>query len=487
MSNNILNLDSCGCCEGIRPSTPESVKNDPGLAALVYRVGTHGTFKASMKALLSTKEPLEELTTREDDDPAIALVDAWATVLDVLTFYQERIANEGYLRTAQQRRSVLELARHISYTLRPGVAASTYLAFTIDESKGAPTEAIIHEGTKVQSIPGQDEAPQVFETVEEIEARREWNAIKPQLSEKFIPGFRDKEVYLKGILTGLKPGDGILMIGAERRADTGSERWDFRRIKEVITDKDRDYTKLTWDEGLGWQIFRRIVLPAEKDFQVFAFREQAFLFGHNAPDWRVISDSVREEFLPNNKTLDDFDDWPGFDIGSISGIPEGEEIDTIYLDGHHPKIVKGGWLVLAKYEPRPEKEPLVYHEVYEVTDTCESSLSNFTLTSKTTAVSLKGENLREEFNDNVRETVVFSQSEELEITKRPVTHPVQGHQIALDELMPDLPENRPVIISGKRCRVQVSELATNLGIRLTGARGFTDGDAATEEFIRRQD
>ena len=47
--------------------------------------------------------PLVALTTRAADDPAIALLDAWATVGDVLTFYQERIANEGFLRTATER------------------------------------------------------------------------------------------------------------------------------------------------------------------------------------------------------------------------------------------------------------------------------------------------------------------------------------------------------------------------------------------------
>ncbi len=36
-----------------------------------------------------------------------------AALADVLTFYQERIANEGYLRTATERRSILELAREI--------------------------------------------------------------------------------------------------------------------------------------------------------------------------------------------------------------------------------------------------------------------------------------------------------------------------------------------------------------------------------------
>src|SRR5262249_30744925 len=126
----------CGCCEGVEILTPLVVANRPGLAALSYRVGTHPTFLETMLARLSTVEvendhqkfrPLLRLTTRDANDPSIALLDAWATVGDVLTFYQERIANEGYLRTATERRSIIELARLVGYRLRPGVAASVWL------------------------------------------------------------------------------------------------------------------------------------------------------------------------------------------------------------------------------------------------------------------------------------------------------------------------------------------------------------------------
>src|SRR5207245_3445278 len=79
------------------------------------------------------------LSTRELDDPSIALLDAWATVADVLTFYEERIANEGYLRTATERRSILELARLVGYNLRPGVSASVYLAYTLENGFGLET------------------------------------------------------------------------------------------------------------------------------------------------------------------------------------------------------------------------------------------------------------------------------------------------------------------------------------------------------------
>ena len=51
------------------------------------------------------------LRTRDSTDFSIALLDAWAVALDILTFYQERFANEAFLRTAVDQRSVFELAR----------------------------------------------------------------------------------------------------------------------------------------------------------------------------------------------------------------------------------------------------------------------------------------------------------------------------------------------------------------------------------------
>jgi hypothetical protein len=159
----------CDCCEGLEKLTPEVINNRPGLDTLTYRVGTYASFLETMKARLTTlyledckagekhySYPLQKLTTREASDPAIALLDAWAILAEVLTFYQERIANEGYLRTATEYRSIQELARLVGYKLRPGVAASVYLAFTLE--KGAQVE--IPAGTRGQSIPGPGELPQ---------------------------------------------------------------------------------------------------------------------------------------------------------------------------------------------------------------------------------------------------------------------------------------------------------------------------------------
>jgi len=120
--------------------------NRPGLDHLRYRVGVYGAFLETMLARLSSRDypAFQALTTRDPGDPAIALLDSWAVVADVLTFYTERFVNEGYLRTATERRSVLELARLIGYALRPGVSAT--VGRTIDRAgfSGPKSGSFLH-------------------------------------------------------------------------------------------------------------------------------------------------------------------------------------------------------------------------------------------------------------------------------------------------------------------------------------------------------
>jgi hypothetical protein len=241
----------CGCCAGVEAVTPLSVANRPGLSALNYRTGTHATFLETMQARLSTTEvehdgqkfrPLRELTTREPDDPSIALLDAWATVADVLTFYQERVANEGYLRTATERRSILELARLVGYRLRPGVAASVYLALTLED---AQTVLIEPYQVRAQSVPGPGELPQTFENIEKLEARGRWNTLKPRLTQPLSATvLSDKEktaagvsLYFKGTTTGLNENDPLLVAG-------GSANPALFRVIQITPDNAADRTEI---------------------------------------------------------------------------------------------------------------------------------------------------------------------------------------------------------------------------------------------------
>jgi len=239
--------DACGCCEGSEALTPLPTRNRPGLSALSYRAGTHATFLETMKARLSNlclgseddcregkgAYPLGKLTSRAADDFSIGLLDTCATVADVLTFYQERIINEGYLRTATERFSVLELARFVGYQPRPGVSSSVYLAYTLDDN--LKEEITLPKGARSQSIPGPDEIPQTFETSEDLKARAQWNNLQPRLTQPQTKASieagdgENQRIYLKGISSNLKPNDPLLID-----FDGGGDgNFTFVRIKEV--------------------------------------------------------------------------------------------------------------------------------------------------------------------------------------------------------------------------------------------------------------
>lgn len=425
-------LDSCGCCEV--EEVDRSHVNSPGQAQLDYRIGEQPSFLRRMLALLPTQKldddddasrPLRSLTARSTDDPAVALLDAWAITADVITFYQERIANEGFLRTAVERRSVLDLARSIGYELNPGVAASVYLAFTVDDADGAPKTATIDQGAQIQSIPAaQGERPQTFETTDEFEARVEWNAIRPRQTEPQPIERGVDELYLEGVTTRLEPGDPILLVGDTRLGYPGSERWDFRILQAVEPLVDENVTHVTWETGLGHE--KPTVDPADNP-RVFAFRNRAAQFGHNAPDWRAMPESTKKAYDPNGRQLTR---WPEFEN------PNARD-GRIDLNAVYPKIVVDNWVVLRKP---------IYVELYRVKEATVDSRTDFTLTAQVT-------HLHFDTNEHLswfplRETVAYIESEELSLAERPLTTPVEGDTIEFDGVVDGLQEGQPVIVSG---------------------------------------
>ena len=241
MSDMQKTLNDCGCCEGQTVSTPQKIENRPGLPTISYRVGDYHHFKDSMLARLSSSElpELYGLSTRDDDDFSIALIDAWATVSEVLCFYQEYFANEGFLRTAKERLSVLEHARLIGYRLNPGVAASTHVEFTMDKAlegvNNPVVETTIGAGVKIQSTPGPDETAQLYETENEITARVDWNAIRPRMTQPQLINSAMRSVVISGITTFIKPGDELLLV----------DQTDFKSIRKVTGLVVNDVTKTT--------------------------------------------------------------------------------------------------------------------------------------------------------------------------------------------------------------------------------------------------
>jgi hypothetical protein len=104
-------------------------------------------------------------------DLGLALLELFAYAGDQAAYLIDRVALEGYLRTATQRESVAKLARLIDYALDPGAAAETLLVLQGDGS--APF--VLPRGFAVATDAAEGEAAVVFETVADA-------IVDPQLS-----------------------------------------------------------------------------------------------------------------------------------------------------------------------------------------------------------------------------------------------------------------------------------------------------------------
>lgn len=452
LDSTLRNLNSCDCCTGTQAQTPVAIANRPGLTSITFRAGTHGQFKASLLAALTDKDlpALAGLRTRDDEDFTIALLDGFSAMAEVLTFYSERIANEAWLRTAVQRRSVLELARGIGYELKPGVAAETWAAFTVEDATGAPGWADVKSGTKLQSIPGPGEDPQTYETMADFEARKEWNLLR---AKRFRAPVRfARKLWLKGGSVNVQVGDQILIVGNERKSDPGSERWDVRRVVEIEKENPNDplkaYTIVHLEYGIGSAV--PPVNPSDEGAEVYVFRAKANLFGWNAADWKLIDNTVRKHYMPSatDNAVAAQPDWPNYTISAVPGsaVSDGSGDYVIHLDSVQDSFVAGTWVALQK--PGSGGKVVGYTELYALRGTATDAKTGFGLSAKVTKLSLRGEKLEQEFNASLRETVVLGKSEYLDAARTEVTTLVEGAQITLDSAVAGLEPGRLLIVTG---------------------------------------
>ena len=494
----------CGCCSGTSVQTPQPRSNLPGLSSVSYRVGTWTSFKESMLARLSSSDypALAALKTRDDDDFTVAFLDATAMVLDILTFYQERLANESYLRTAGQLRSLTELSRLIGYQPSPGVSASTYVAFSLRTAPGqAPDPSAsaitIPKGTQIQSVPTQGQTPQTFETSADIQAKADWSALAVQTSQPWVPPGTTSSIYLSGTSTQLQLGDALLILGVRREewdsslSPSPSDQWNVVVINQVQVDTIRNLTFVSWDKTLTHANSGTPNLPVEMfpgrlqqsegspggtvlgrfgpifpfrptrsigpwiASKVFAFRQKATLFGHNAPNPNLFvnlnqatSPSIPTSLPGLIKTTGPWQ-WIGFNIVSPG------QID---LDATYPRIVVGSWFALTSYGVA---------QLYKVQSSKTVSVANFGLSGKVTELAADYQDpsinpgpapgtSQGTFNGfTLPLTEVWAQSDPLQVAEQPLTYPLYGTLLDLQDLRPDLLGLQVVALSGKRQKLAV--------------------------------
>jgi predicted phage baseplate assembly protein len=133
--------------------------NPAGLSRIAFRRNDWRTIR---RALLAAREPevaLREWRPGSPQDLAMMIAEWWATLGDVLEFYNEEIANEAFLSTAVQAPSVTRLISLLGYRPRPGLAATATVG-AIVSGRAAIT---VPQGFRFESVPAGGKQPQTFE------------------------------------------------------------------------------------------------------------------------------------------------------------------------------------------------------------------------------------------------------------------------------------------------------------------------------------
>ena len=369
----------CGCCTGQTRETPQLITNRPALSSISYRAGRQPSFKASMLAALSdpANPALAALRTRDSTDFSIALLDTWAVALDILTFYQERFANEAFLRTAIDARSVAELARLVGYVPSPGVAASAVLACTLSSAAGSPDNVPILAGSRVQSVPGPGQTPQVFETSAGLTALIALNALPAQTTIPWQLFGGDTSTWIAGTANNISPGDALLFVQAAGGQPSLNGPADFHYVTAVSASPTSGTTQIWWDTGLA--TFTGTVGPdnaaGPNDVCLYVFRKKAALYGAQAPNPQTLSGPNIPNLVGYPTSTSD-SQWQYQYAGN----------GQINLDASYPGLQPSDdgptqWAVLTDASNGATS-------VFQVIGASETSPDLYTLTAKTTQLTL---------------------------------------------------------------------------------------------------
>jgi len=258
---------------------PEQTTNPPGHTAIRYRAGDYTSFRHAMLLSLPGEVELLNWKPTASSDLALQMVEWWAYLADILAFYNERIANQDYLRTADLDESVRRLIRLLGYRPRPGIGALATLAALANAKK----PFTLPKGFAVQSKPGPGKKPQIFELdADTVVQPLSVVSADPQ-PEPAILG-ADGTVLLKGTVTSVKKGDQLLIV--ESGWNGTNRNYTVANVAGVTQEKDPrggTNTRVDFGSPLG--------LPSDaqaENYRLLRSKQTTCLWQYNSADSALV-------------------------------------------------------------------------------------------------------------------------------------------------------------------------------------------------------
>ena len=336
------------------------VYNNPNLPRIDYRIGNYSTFRYDMLESIKKDSFLEKWTDYSSFNYGTIMIEMWAYLLDILTFYQEIIANESFLRTAQFKESLIGQCNIIDYELSPGVSATTFVMFTAEKDKSG----IIPKFFKLQTKSLSDKSPQVFETDEEHFISSEFNEINLFIPKNDYP--ISERVILSGDHRYLLVGNYVLLEKNENDGGSSASSTVIKKITGVNYDPEKLQTELKWVSFVSNENTDNETHTSTNTTLRF-MKTKTNVFGYNAPP-----DEILEKIHTSLNSPDKLDDD-----------------DHLRLDNVYDTLKTNDTVIIIDTDKIGGDKQSFFR--YTIKQVIESTAVNYGLSSKITILVLDGD------------------------------------------------------------------------------------------------
>jgi hypothetical protein len=183
---------------------PATIDNRPGLTSVSYRAGDFRSFRRALLMPLANELALANWRPMPRGDLALQIIEWWAYVSDVLTFYNERSLNATLLGTATLDADVRGLVRILGYRPRPGIGGSA----VVGALRSGTSTITLKPGFQLQSKPATGRQPQTFETSKPFVLSLPDAVPAAPVGRLAGPA---SQLYLEGTITSVQPGDLLVL------------------------------------------------------------------------------------------------------------------------------------------------------------------------------------------------------------------------------------------------------------------------------------
>lgn len=141
-----------------------------------YLARDFSSFRKALLDLIPSKLP--EWTDRSEANFGVVLIELFAYTADILSYYQDRIANEMFLSTAQERRNVIQHLRLIGYEMAAAAPAAARLSVVVGNTRNDLVE--VRKGDQFSTPTTPDRPSVTFEYTEDKPLVIDLGALAPE-------------------------------------------------------------------------------------------------------------------------------------------------------------------------------------------------------------------------------------------------------------------------------------------------------------------